>query len=162
MRRTQMLNIDEFFKGCNFDWEIIILCVRGYLILHRFYNLTTNLAAGVSHSVEINIKLAVQEVIVQGLCRRLGQNRRALDRTVVYNNANLDGAILADACGSVEIRLRHRAGQPRICDGPSQLFRLCVVGSRKSSGACARRRRRFFAALQIGFQVYYFSARRPV
>ena len=48
-----MLNIDDFSKGCNFDWEIIILCVRGYLILHRFYNLTTNLTAGVSRSVEI-------------------------------------------------------------------------------------------------------------
>jgi hypothetical protein len=51
-----MLNIDDFFKGCNFDWEIIILCVRGYLILHRFYDLTTNLAAGVSRSVEIDVK----------------------------------------------------------------------------------------------------------
>jgi hypothetical protein len=28
-----MLNINDFFKGRNFDWEIIILCVRGYLIL---------------------------------------------------------------------------------------------------------------------------------
>ena len=27
-----MLNIDDLFKGRNFDWEIIILCVRGYLI----------------------------------------------------------------------------------------------------------------------------------
>src|SRR5450759_4651790 len=104
-----MLNINDFFKGRNFDWEIIILCVRGYLILHRFYDLTTNLAAGVSRSVEIDIKLAIQEVIIQGLGSRLGQNRGALDRTVVHDNANLDGAILA--C----LRVR---GSPPASPGP--------------------------------------------
>ncbi len=149
-----------FFKGRNFDWEIFSLCFWDYLILHRFYDLTTNLAAGVSRSVEIDIKLAIQEVIIQGFGSRLGQNREAIDRTVVHDNADLDKAILADACGSVEVRPRHRAGQPRIGDGPSQLFCLRVVGSRKTAGARARRRRGFFAALQIGFQVQDFRARR--
>jgi hypothetical protein len=51
-----MLNIDGLFKGRHFDREIIILCVRGYLILHRFHDLTTDLAAGVSRSVEIDVK----------------------------------------------------------------------------------------------------------
>jgi len=47
--------------------------------------------AGKPHA-EIDIKLAVQEVIIQGLGRRIGQNRGALDRTVVHNDADLDGA----------------------------------------------------------------------
>src|SRR5450631_620393 len=126
--------------------------------LQSFRDLTTDLAARMSRSVKIDIKVAVQEVLIQSLGRRLGQDRGALDRTVVYNDVDLDGTILADASGSVEVRLRRRAGQPRICDGPSQLFCLCVVGSRKTAGARARRRWGFFAALQIGLQVHDFRA----
>ena len=51
--------------------------------LQSFRDLTTDLAARISRSVEIDIKFAIQKIIVQGLGRRLGQNRGALDRTVV-------------------------------------------------------------------------------
>jgi hypothetical protein len=58
--------------------------IAGGAFLQSFRDLTTDLAARMSRSVKIDIKVAVQEVLIQSLGRRLGQDRGALDRTVVH------------------------------------------------------------------------------
>jgi len=78
--------------------------------LQSFRDLTTDLAARMSRSVKIGIKVAVQEVLIQSLIRRLGQDRGALDRTVVHDDVDLEGTYLPTPSGTEEVHLRRRAG----------------------------------------------------